>query len=219
MNSREPVADLPLVPGEIFIHEAGHALAYDALGIPLRSCTVFVSSDSKAVHGSTLPMTDGPAPAFPSMCFILMAGPAAHMYVAGRPFESIFNRFYSDFSFLFLKFRQLLTTDRETAAMIVKLRIFAETFCKEWVVRNREPILQFARALEKTPVSEDRYELSGTALIQALALAWRPSADALVAQLTSSLTPIFASPVEIPSDSLSWLNNWIGRMRQQAATP
>lgn len=47
--------------------------------------------------GATL--TDGPPMAFPSMCFVLMAGPAAHMFVAEKSFESAANRFFSDFAF------------------------------------------------------------------------------------------------------------------------
>jgi len=210
----EPSNQSALDPGELFVHESGHALAYDALGIPLKSCSVFTFADSKLDHGSTKSNADGPPPTFPSMCFILMAGPAAHMFVAGKPFDVVANRFYSDFSFLFRKFPQLFQTDPAAASMIVKLRRFAETFCKDWVLTNKQPVLRLAISVQSNLISPGHYELAGDMLNEAVLRAWQSSAVALEANIVRSLHPLLDASVEVSDDLFPWLNNWIGRMRQ-----
>lgn len=216
MNAVESTNQPGLVPGDIFVHEAGHALAYDALGIPLKCCSVFTFGDSKSDHGSTKSNSDGPPTAFPSMCFILMAGPAAHMFIAERSFESVANRSFSDFAFLFRKFPRLLKTDDDAAAMIVKLRTFAETFCKEWALTNKQSILRLARALQDNLISPGRHELADAVLNDAILRAWqghKPSAAVLEVQVADSLRPLVDAPVDISADLFAWLNNWIGRLR------
>jgi hypothetical protein len=150
------------------------------------------------------------------MCFILMAGPAAHMFVAGKPFDVVANRFYSDFSFLFGRFPQLFQTDSAAAAMLVKLRMFAETFCKNWVLTNKQPILRLAMSVQSNPISPGHYELAGDMLNEALLQAWQSSAAVLEAQIADSLGPLLDASVEVSDDFRPWLNNWIGRMRQEA---
>jgi hypothetical protein len=215
MNSVEVTNQPVIAPNDIFVHEAGHALAYDALGIPLKSCSVFTFADSRSDHGLTKPNTDGPPMAFPSMCFVLMAGPAAHMFVAEKSFESAANRFFSDFAFLFRTFPQLFRTDLAAAAMIVRLRTFAETFCKEWALANKLPILRLARSLQDNVISPGHYELVGAMLNDAVLQAWqkhKPSAAELEAQVTANLLPLLEAPVEIPPDQSAWLENWIMRL-------
>jgi hypothetical protein len=182
----------------------------------LESCSVYQHADVRANHGSTKAKTDGTPPTLPSIGFILMSGPAAHMFIVQKEFEKTANRFFSDFAFVFRTFPRFL--QRDTDKMIHTLRTFAETFCREWVLKNQPAIMRLALSVQENVISEGCHGLAGDTLENALLRAWgatKPSAVDLEIEILRSFTALWESRIELQVDALAWSKPWIGHLRTE----
>lgn len=190
-----------LLEDEVFIHEASHALVYDALEQPMQSVWVRLRTDGKD-HGLTERGTDVDLPFF-SIVLEFMAGAAATVFIAGRSFESAAKRFVSDFSTVLRVLGDRCASPESKMAVMAQLRLFIDGFGKEWVLKHREPILRFASLLKSSQVSPDHWELRGDALARALSLAWggsKPSKSETEAGALKGWESLAGVSVEIGSD-------------------
>jgi hypothetical protein len=180
---------------ELSIHESAHALAHDALGIPLEAVWInWFQPDSKS-HGQTA-LAHAPGQTIVARLnsqkyFLFMVGPAATLYIAEYAFEPKINRFRSDFvQPVYDAVRNGSISEDGIKQELLFLRKVADDFCRKWVLRNRAAILDFAQSLESASRTMipggERSELRGIALQEALAQAWglnKPPVEEAVAEV------------------------------------
>ena len=151
--------------GKDFIHEAGHALAFDLLGTPLELVSVTTFDDPIHNHGLTKLANGGADLPLPEFAFAKMTGPASHLFIGGYQFEDERNKFASDFVVV----RKFPSVDPGTKTFtLIVLRAFLEGFCKEWVIKRNESLLFFATELQSSHAGNGYFELRDDALQTAL---------------------------------------------------
>lgn len=144
------------------IHEAGHALLFDALGTRLKC--VSIASEIPGLEGYV--KTEEENHDLPVAIPSLLAGPAASFFICCEDFDPSLERFPSDRSALLRIHLKYSSPDETLGHFCDKARVLLEGWVKEWILKYREAICEFAKELERTPT------LSGTALQEALVRAW-----------------------------------------------
>jgi hypothetical protein len=164
----------------IAVHEAGHALMFDALGVPIELVTV-VPSDVLKFDGHIRLASESN-----NVVAVLagtMAGPAASFYIVRDLSPESHKKFASD---------QKLIQDMHEAEEDIepfdrvwqRIQFFMQSWLQGWILAHQGPIRNFASALVKAKT------LSGPALGEALGTAWdggRPDPDALRKELLAAL--------------------------------
>jgi hypothetical protein len=183
---------------KVAIHEAGHALMFDALGIPLS----FVTIDEGC---------QGEEPSFEG-CFKLgsdtnnvcdviagtMAGPAASFFIANEPADREATlKFRSDQTIL-RKIHQAETEAESYDEFWARLQVFLGVWLRDWMWNHRDAIQRFAAdlSLERT--------LSGQELARSLTAAWaglKPDAIALHGEVASTLNQLLNTNPSSPSSN------------------
>jgi hypothetical protein len=160
----EPKQTEAKLPSSTAIHEAGHALFFDALGVAVKRISISVSVISgRNLDGHVL-LDDSP----PDLLGIAggLAGAAANIYIEGLSPNSVADKAYqSDDEYLRQKCKGLSSPDSFHSNWQMMHR-FLHGWVRDWVRANREPILRLAQALDETQC------LEGTALPNALKESW-----------------------------------------------
>jgi hypothetical protein len=154
--------------GKDFIHEAGHALAFDLLGVPLEFVSVTTFDDSIDNRGLTKLANGGADLRLPEFAFAKMTGPAAHLFLGVYQFDSERNKFASDFCEVVRKFPSINAKREEKAFTLLSLYAYLDGFCKEWVIKRKESLLCFATRLQSSHVRKGYFELRDEPLQTAL---------------------------------------------------
>lgn len=157
-----------------FIHEAAHAMVYNALDVPVRSLRIEISRLG-APSGKTQRFGDI---SLDKRAAVLefMAGAAAIIGICGLGFEDKLHTFTSDICVLLRHKPQLnmrLSEEEKSMVLLARYRLAAEHFVRDWVIQYRRPILRLAAALMKAGIAENGYELEGDDLTAAMSSAWR----------------------------------------------
>lgn len=153
-----------------FLHEAGHAIAFDSLGVPPLCVSVEILEDPGSTHGTVKPSPNA-VMSPPEFAFVKMCGPASHLFLAGYQFDTEVNMFRSDFTSVLKQFPLLRSSDAQIGQTLVACRTFMENYCRRWTEEHREPILKLGDALQSANVRQRYYELKESALSAALVAA------------------------------------------------
>jgi hypothetical protein len=159
-----------------FIHEAAHALVYDALDIRIKK--VWVEEDGNGVSWGMaergVPPLDLP-PALLVMEF--MAGAAALVKITRLPFDRVIKKTTSDFCTV-LKYLKS-SCEKQTKHNLLRLEMAARGFVSEWIDTHKQLVIGIASEVQKRQVGPGRYELEGDSLHLALKHNWhlRPSVE------------------------------------------
>jgi len=100
--------------------------------------------------------------------FYKMSGPAAHIYLGNSDFKTDRNMFVSDFTSILRNFPLLATNRDQAAQTLIVCRRFLEEDCRNWVEQQYCSISGLASALKFSLAGENRYELKGQTLQDAL---------------------------------------------------
>jgi hypothetical protein len=160
---------IDVLPAKHFFHEAAHALALYSLGVTPVSMSVTTADDRRMTHGSVMPPETENLLLW-EHAFFKMSGPAAHIYLGNSDFETDRNMFVSDFTSILRNFPSLATNRDQAAQTLMVCKRFLEEDCRNWVERQHSSISGLALALESSLAGENRYELKGQALQNALDL-------------------------------------------------
>lgn len=169
MHSRKKDPSCPT-----FIHEAAHAMVYDALDIGVRSLRVEISG-----LGVPCGITERVGDAnldLPAGVLEFMAGAAAIIGICGLGFEEKLHTFTSDLCVLLRHrppLRMQISDEEESMVRLAQYRLAAEHFVRDWVIQYRRPILRLAAAVMKALSGEKGYKLEGDELASAMSSAWR----------------------------------------------
>jgi hypothetical protein len=155
-----------------FAHEAAHALAYDALGLPIEWVRVELDHAGKGSgrteRGSNAQITYG------SGVLEFMVGAGVLVRLFGQSFDTTVTKFKSDLCTLL----DLLGNASEEQGRIhlARLRRATYDFVGEWVLLHKDPIMKLAILLKQSPVGSApeimRWQLSGADLDRAMQKCW-----------------------------------------------
>lgn len=185
-----------------FAHEASHALVYDALNITVARVWVQYDDEGrgggKTERGAGVEMTHG--------CGVLefMSGGGVLVLIFAQPFDRTINRIKSDMCTILplLGF----TSEQEARTQLERLRMATHDFVGEWVLIHKDPIMRLATLLQQSPIEDQRWELSGDALREAIQRCWggiKPSAAVTQAFADTGWKKILDQTVQL-ADAVEW---------------
>jgi hypothetical protein len=183
---------------KVAIHEAGHALMFDALGIPLSFVTIDegCQGEEPSFEGCVKLGSDTN-----NVCDVIagtMAGPAASFFIANEPADREATlKFRSDQTIL-RKIHQAETEAGSYDEFWARLQVFLGVWLRDWMWNHRDAIQRFAAdlSLERT--------LSGQELARSLTAAWaglKPDAIALHGEVASTLNQLLNTNPSSPSSN------------------
>ena len=170
---------------ELAIHEAGHAIMFDALGVPIEFVTITAGcfGENASLEGCVKLEND----CTPDTLVIpgTLAGPGASFYIAGVPpnLDAVL-AYRSDQ----ITLRTIHKNQKDAGTYDVfwaRLNQFLNSWLRTWLIQNRSVILRLARRLEETGT------LRAVELRQALELAWdssKPDIHAVRSDMLTALT-------------------------------
>jgi hypothetical protein len=196
-----------------FLHEAGHALALQSLGILPICMSIEIPESPSLTHGVVTPPKEQEL-SLPEFVFFKMCGPASHLFLGGCQFETEVNIFRTDFSSVLKQFPQLRSSDEDIGRTLMACRIFLEKYCREWVEIHKEPISRLGAALQAAVVGPRRHELKEAGLQAALVAAGvrtQASLTALQTEIHSAFAAAWESAkIFVPAP---WIVHYIGCVR------
>lgn len=150
-------------------HETGHALMFDALGVPISFVTISAGCEGEesSYEGCVKLALDSNSVA--DVIAGTLAGPGASFFIAHVPAnKQAMEQFSSDQ----LKIYQIHNKQKDAGSYNEfwgRLQLFLSTWLKAWLIQHQESIHRFASELL------EKRTLSGEELEQALTSAWAGS--------------------------------------------
>lgn len=176
---------------ETAVHEAAHALSFDAFGIILKTVSVRGETSQKA-DVSGFVEVGAPSPNGVALVGAL-AGPAASLYLAGAWSDLAFEeRFRTDT----LRLQEIFHNQTEPQDPDEYWRgvdRLLNGWVKRWVLKHSQEIGEFARVLLENGI------LAGQELQDRLQVCWggnKPQIHALLSDATRAIQEAFAAPSE-----------------------
>lgn len=160
-----------------FVHEAAHALVYNALDMQVARVWVQAEDDDPRREGGLTERGTDAQMNIGAGVLEFMAGAAVLTHIFSLSFDRAINKTKSDFCTIL----RLLgaNSEEEAETQLEYFRRATDDFVREWVLTNKDPIMRLATRLQQSPVSDKRWELSGNELHGAMQISWngrRPSA-------------------------------------------
>jgi hypothetical protein len=174
---------------DICIHEAAHAVVYEALDIPLQQ--VWIEEDKQGMSWGMAERGKSPADLAPSLIVLeFMAGAAALLHLTTLPADRVIKKTASDFSTALIYLTR--SSEADPRRLVQWLEMAARGFVAEWTKTHHEVIIGLASALQRRRVPHGRCELDGTYIRKALAANWngRPSRADVIAFAEASWTAV-----------------------------
>jgi hypothetical protein len=165
---------------DICIHEAAHAVVYEALEIPLQK--VWIEEDSRGLCEGMAERGQSPDDLTPALVVLeFMAGAAALFVLAKLPDDRVIKKTTSDFC-ISLKYLQR-SYSTEPRQILQWLELAARGFVAQWIAIHHDMVIGLASELQKRRVPLGRSELSGIEVHAALTVRWhgRPSRAEVIA--------------------------------------
>ena len=154
---------------EVAIHEAGHAIIFDALGIPMEFVTIAAGCDGEEAQFEGCVKLKNDINPVCDVILATLAGPGASFYIAGICPDSNATVTYRSDQRVLMQIHK----DQKAAGTYndfwLRLQQFLAGWIKSWLLNHKGIVLRFAEFLE------EQRTLRGEKLRQALDSVWGSS--------------------------------------------